>query len=78
MITAQLRVQLADFGLAQFVDSTTASFGSTGGAVRWLAPEVLVGGGRLTFASDAYAFGCVCLEVRCDSHCLFTVNYLIW
>ncbi|KAJ3481254.1 hypothetical protein NLI96_g7786 [Meripilus lineatus] len=68
MITAELRVQLADFGLAQFVDSTTASFGSTGGAVRWLAPEVLVGGGRLTFASDVYAFGCVCLELYTQKH----------
>lgn len=68
MITAQLRVQLADFGLAQFVDSATASFGSVRGAVRWSAPEVIVTGGRLTFASDVYAFGCVCLEVRCSFH----------
>lgn len=47
-----------------FADSTTASWGTAaGGAVRWLAPEVLKGS-RSTYKSDVYAFGCVCLEVR--------------
>ena len=63
LVDAHRDVHLADFGLAQFVDSTTASFESVSGAVRWLAPEVIVGRGRLTFASDVYAFGCVFAEV---------------
>ncbi|THH32824.1 hypothetical protein EUX98_g1317 [Antrodiella citrinella] len=68
LITSDLHVQLCDFGLAKFADSTTASWGSiAGGAVRWLAPEVLKGS-RPTFKSDTYAFGCVCLEIYTRKH----------
>ncbi|TCD66289.1 hypothetical protein EIP91_001580 [Steccherinum ochraceum] len=68
LINNYLNVQLCDFGLAMFADSTTASWGSAaGGAVRWLAPEVLKGS-RSTYKSDIYAFGCVCLEVYTRKH----------
>ncbi|CAL1711994.1 unnamed protein product [Somion occarium] len=63
LIDNDFRVQLADFGLAQFADASSASAGSQGGgAVRWLAPELLRGS-RSNYASDVYAFGCVWLEV---------------
>ena len=79
MINDLLQVQLSDFGLSQFSDASTTSFGSNqGGAVRWLAPEVLTKGLRPTYCSDIYAFGCVWLEVsRCrplDSNRLITFS----
>lgn len=64
---------LADFGLAVFAPSTTASTGTTssqhGGSVRWMAPEMDdpqsfgLDTFRRTFASDVFAFACVCIEV---------------
>lgn len=64
LINDEFRIQLADFGLSQFADASSASAGShSGGAVRWLAPEMLRGS-RSTYASDIYAFGCVWLEVK--------------
>ena len=72
MINDLLQVQLSDFGLSQFSDASTTSFGSNqGGAVRWLAPEVLnpnVSGYRPTPQSDIYSFACVCLEVSALMH----------
>ncbi|KAH8080722.1 kinase-like domain-containing protein [Cristinia sonorae] len=74
LIDGSMDVQLCDFGLAMFADSTTASWGSAGGgAVRWLAPEVLKGS-RPTFKSDTYAFGCVCLEVYTRKHPFAEIN----
>ncbi|KAI0783265.1 kinase-like domain-containing protein [Abortiporus biennis] len=68
LITEDLRVQLADFGLSKFANSTTASWGSLGGGTtRWMAPE-LFHGLRPTFFSDIYAFGCVCLELHTGKH----------
>ena len=63
-------VRLADFGLSNFVDSTSAStsFGHSS-AIAWLAPELLVPEElgldtyRPTMASDVYALGSVCWEV---------------
>ncbi len=63
LIDEDLRVRLADFGLARFGDSTTATIGSfQGGATRWMSPE-LFHGAPSTYSSDVYAFGCVCFEV---------------
>ncbi|KAJ7247562.1 kinase-like domain-containing protein, partial [Mycena rebaudengoi] len=62
---------LTDFGLAVLSDTTPAAQTSDrGGCVRWMAPELLeprtCGLERYarTTASDIYAFGCACLEVR--------------
>lgn len=63
LISDDFRIQLGDFGLSRFEDASSASASSyTGGAARWLAPELLRGS-RPTYASDIYAFGCVWLEV---------------
>ena len=70
------RACLADFGLSAVADSRIAhwtshsSAGSTGGSVRWQAPELndpasdtVVHNSK---ESDVYAFSCVCYEV-CNS-----------
>lgn len=61
-----LVIRLADFGLALFADSSTASLGShVGGSTRWMCPRLLSGDlVRSNFTCDVYAFGCVCVEVR--------------
>jgi len=64
LIDDDLTAKLGDFGLSQFPDMTAASLGSlAGGAARWMAPEVMKGS-RPSYASDIYAFGCVCLELH--------------
>lgn len=64
LIDENLSVRLADFGLAQFSDSSTSTLGSQlGGATRWMAPELVLQGERSSFASDVYALACVCLEI---------------
>ncbi|KAJ7279128.1 kinase-like domain-containing protein [Mycena rebaudengoi] len=62
---------LADFGLTSLSDTTTATHTSNrAGSIRWMAPELIdpdrFGHRQFTRtpASDVYAFGCVCLEVR--------------
>lgn len=71
MIDDNIQVRVGDFGLAFFADAGTASMGShSGGAARWMAPELLKSIiSRPNQASDTYAFGCTCVEVR--SHILF-------
>ncbi|KAF7337163.1 Adenylate cyclase [Mycena venus] len=59
------RAVLADFGLASVADSKvlrSTSNGQRAGTARWQAPE-LFQGGRNSFASDVYAFSCVCYEI---------------
>ncbi|KAJ7027463.1 kinase-like domain-containing protein [Mycena alexandri] len=63
---------LTDFGLAAFVELDTSIKTSTRkGSTRWMAPELLLPNVyhpglpfRQTPASDVWAFGCVCCEVR--------------
>ncbi|KAJ7481880.1 kinase-like domain-containing protein, partial [Mycena latifolia] len=63
---------LTDFGLAAFVELETSVKTSTrSGSTRWMAPELLHPSVyqpglpfRRTPASDVWAFGCVCCEVR--------------
>lgn len=63
---------LTDFGLAAFVESDTSVKTSTrSGSTCWMAPELLLPSVykpelpfRRTPASDVWAFGCVCCEVR--------------
>ncbi|KAJ7633427.1 hypothetical protein DFH06DRAFT_692077 [Mycena polygramma] len=65
LITRSGRAVLADFGLSSVTDSkifSSASSFKSGGTMRWQAPE-LFPGGRNSFASDVYAFSCVCYEV---------------
>ncbi|KDQ53213.1 hypothetical protein JAAARDRAFT_39589 [Jaapia argillacea MUCL 33604] len=62
-------VLLADFGLTNFADATNvATTEHHEGSTRWMSPELHFPKKfgmpfRRTFASDVYAFGCVCLEV---------------
>lgn len=63
------RACIADFGLSTiqtnrtlgFTNTTAASSGRTN---RWASPELLEDDSRHTCASDIWAFGCVCYEVR--------------
>ncbi|KAF9457390.1 kinase-like domain-containing protein [Collybia nuda] len=71
LINEEWQACLADFGLAVVSDSTMGSQTSNShGSVRWMAPELhdpeSFGFSRFirTFASDIYAFGCVCFEVH--------------
>ncbi|KAJ7121648.1 kinase-like domain-containing protein [Mycena epipterygia] len=73
------RAYLTDFGLAGFVQSETSAKSSThGGSMRWMAPELIhpdIHQPNLPFkrtpASDVWAFGCVCCEVRLGGLFLF-------
>ncbi|THU86329.1 kinase-like protein [Dendrothele bispora CBS 962.96] len=69
LITATGRAAIADFGLSHVADSElhkwtslSTSSHSNKGTTRWLAPECLEGG-RINYASDVYAFACVCYEI---------------
>ncbi|KAJ6465314.1 kinase-like domain-containing protein, partial [Mycena sanguinolenta] len=65
LVTQSGRAVLADFGLASVADSkvlVSTSSSKRGGTVRWQAPE-LFGECRNSFASDVYAFSCVCYEI---------------
>ncbi|THU84155.1 kinase-like protein [Dendrothele bispora CBS 962.96] len=68
-ITAARRAVIADFGLSHVADSElhkwaslSTSSHSDKGTTRWLAPECLKGG-PINYASDVYAFACVCYEI---------------
>ncbi|EEB96512.1 hypothetical protein MPER_04342, partial [Moniliophthora perniciosa FA553] len=59
--------RLADFGLAtvadtQHMDSTTST---VKGTVRWMAPELFIGGGnaKMKWTTDIYAYACTVYEV---------------
>ncbi|KAJ7694802.1 kinase-like domain-containing protein [Mycena rosella] len=57
--------RLADFGLASYANATVKS-SARAGSLRWMAPELLDPGCltfRRTFATDVYAFACVCYEL---------------
>ncbi|KAF8196270.1 kinase-like protein, partial [Mycena galopus ATCC 62051] len=66
---------LADFGLALAVESqacSASSAGSTGGTLRWLAPEILDSSRKADRQAsqtkrDIYAFGCTILEIYTGS-----------
>ncbi|KAK7679029.1 hypothetical protein QCA50_017973 [Cerrena zonata] len=63
LIGSDCSVRVGDFGMSQFGDSSTTSFGSRcGGAVRWMAPEILRGE-RLSYENDIYMFGCLWTEL---------------
>ncbi|KAG7100229.1 hypothetical protein E1B28_002003 [Marasmius oreades] len=64
LIDDKFHPRLTDFGLTVFqdVEHNTTDFGGT---LRWMAPELFFGekANHRTFASDIYAFGCVCVEL---------------
>ncbi|THH28482.1 hypothetical protein EUX98_g5711 [Antrodiella citrinella] len=69
LIDANVKVRLADFGLAVLADSVSnANSSKREGNVRWLAPEILdpqrfqKESSRQTYESDVYSFGIVCVE----------------
>ena len=78
LIDSECRARLADFGLAAIVEDTTPVDGpsslQTGGAVRWMAPEILDPAkyGHTKWSreelpsksTDIYALGMTILEVR--------------
>ncbi|KAJ7449253.1 kinase-like domain-containing protein, partial [Mycena latifolia] len=65
--------RLADFGLASYANATVKS-SARSGSLRWMAPELLDPGClqiesfRRTFATDVYAFACVCYELYHGNH----------
>ncbi|KAK1216073.1 hypothetical protein PQX77_021304 [Marasmius sp. AFHP31] len=67
LITCSFRACIADFGLSRIIDSKglriTTSATRPVGTARWLAPELLVGGGGPSKESDIYSYACVCYEI---------------
>lgn len=65
LIDEHFSVRLTDFGLAGIYGANTSTQGSGAlGAIRICAPELVAQERcRPSFASDMYAFGCLCLEV---------------
>ncbi|KAG7091121.1 hypothetical protein E1B28_010175 [Marasmius oreades] len=67
VVTSEGRACITDFGLSRIADSSvltnTNPTSHSGGTVRWLAPELLIGGQRSSKESDMYAFGCLCYEI---------------
>jgi serine/threonine protein kinase len=69
LISPSLRAYIADFGLATFTDSgsaTTLVGGAIMGTPKWLAPELIPHEEvkrHHTYASDIYAFALVCYEM---------------
>lgn len=63
------RACIADFGLASVLTDKTLAYTNATSAVpgctyRWFAPELLDTNTRRSQASDVWAFGSVCYEVR--------------
>ncbi|KAI0796151.1 kinase-like domain-containing protein [Abortiporus biennis] len=70
LVTDDFMVQLSDFGSAVLAEATSKGYCSARAcAERWQAPELMhpelygLGSERPTYASDIYAFGCVCIEL---------------
>jgi serine/threonine-protein kinase TNNI3K len=66
LIDDEEHAQLADFGLAFVTDATLGTTSTKrSGSSRWMAPELLDPQVKFkrTYASDIYAFACLCIEV---------------
>ncbi|KAF7330225.1 Serine/threonine-protein kinase STY8 [Mycena venus] len=68
LIDTDGHARLTDFGLTAFIQSDTTRKTSThSGSTRWMSPELIVPPSgvpfKRTFASDIWAFGCVCCEI---------------
>ena len=69
MIDENGNASLCDFGLSLTLDGGPTGYTSSdfGGSLRYLAPELLESTVRTT-ATDMYALGCTCMQVRWASH----------
>jgi len=71
--------RICDFGLAHmFLHEGHSGLTTTSehtGTERYLAPELIISEDRPTVASDAYALGCIGLEVRFSSVPSLTENH---
>ncbi|KAJ7779227.1 kinase-like domain-containing protein [Mycena metata] len=67
LVTPSGRACICDFGLASIVNEITLRLHSTtkaqGGTARYYAPELFQGNSKKNFASDIFAFACVCTEI---------------
>ncbi|GLD99053.1 hypothetical protein PINS_up007771 [Pythium insidiosum] len=63
--TSEITAKLCDFGVSR-TQSSQQSMTTGVGTSRWLAPEVILGGGAYDAACDVYSFGVVLTEL--DTH----------
>ncbi|KAJ7041078.1 kinase-like domain-containing protein, partial [Mycena alexandri] len=68
LVTPSRRACICDFGLSSIVNEVTLRLAQSSsiaqkGTPRYHAPELLRPRGKKSFASDVYAFGCVCYEI---------------
>ncbi|KAJ7040995.1 kinase-like domain-containing protein [Mycena alexandri] len=67
LVTPSGRACICDFGLSSIVNEISLRLPSTsaakGATTRYCAPELLKETSKKHFASDIYAFGCVCYEI---------------
>ncbi|KAJ7108599.1 kinase-like domain-containing protein [Mycena epipterygia] len=68
LVTPSRRACVADFGLSSIADALTLRFthstaSAQRGTVRYQAPELILAESPNHFASDVYAFACVCYEI---------------
>jgi serine/threonine protein kinase len=66
--------QLADFGLTLFAENSHYNTTDQGGTMRYMAPELIHPDHfgmtyRRTYASDIYAYACLCIEVNISWSC---------
>ncbi|KAJ6624647.1 kinase-like domain-containing protein [Mycena sp. CBHHK59/15] len=70
LITDNGSACLTDFGLASVISGTLTSGSNHAGSMRWFAPELMLpqrfGFEKFarSYATDIYAYGCVCLELH--------------
>ncbi|KAK7063386.1 kinase domain-containing protein [Favolaschia claudopus] len=68
LVTPSHRACIADFGLSSLASAVTSRLAASSiqnhrGTPRYYAPELYERNGRNSFASDIYAFACVCYEI---------------
>lgn len=64
LLDKELRARVSDFGLSKIKPGVITFDGkSSGGTIRWMAPEVLSPGAKNTKESDVYSFGMVLWEL---------------
>jgi len=58
------RALITDFGLSSVVATTASTSG--GGTTRFMAPELLIGDGKITELCDIWSLACLCYELLTD------------